>query len=213
MSTIALAGLSGCSIAFVDAPPTDHASRHFIDCTSSMLAPGLDAALTATLALAVLGETSDGSRDAQSIVESSALVVGALASATYGYLRVSHCRQAKEALAERMIDMPSLGVPPVSAPPHAGGARDDSPRAPTGGDAGDRTHAPGTSDPWLSEGPPPESLRAPPLIPPPYLRLAPPVPPVPAAPPPVLLAPTPVPAPTPAAPAPAPAPADAGSAQ
>jgi hypothetical protein len=187
VGTIALASLSGCSLAFIEKPPRDHASRQFFDCTSSMLAPGLDAALAGVLALSVVGTTSDGSHDAAAIVEESALVVAALASATYGYLQVSHCRDAKEALAERLFNMPYrspyppyppyLGAPPVGM----------LPPLPAAAAPGERAIAPAARDPWLSEGPPP----------PPYLRLAPQVAP---------------PAPPPTAPAPAtPAPTAPGS--
>lgn len=156
VGAIALAGLSGCSLAFVEGPPSNHASRRFFDCSSSMLAPGLDAAFAATMALGTLGATSDGSHDSSPVAFSSALLVGALASATYGYVQVSHCRDAKEALAARLIDAPYLGISPPAPVQSA-------PRA-SGPDSSERSHAPPAApDPWLSEGPPPQ----------PYLRPAP----------------------------------------
>ena len=163
---VALAALSGCSLLFVEGPPRDHASRHFFDCTSSMVVPGMDAALTGALALSVLGVSSDQTHTTGDIVTQSALVVGALASATYGYLKVSRCREAKDDLAERLINMPYLGVPP--------GARGGPAPAATS-----PANAPAPRDPWLSEGPPPppsDSRREPTLMPPPppYLRVAPP---------------------------------------
>jgi hypothetical protein len=175
---IALAAFSGCSLAFVDAPPRDHASRHFFDCTTSMLAPGLDATMAGIMALGVVGAMSDGSRDSASAVDGTLLAAGALASATYGYLRVSRCRDAKEKLSERLLDMPYLGMAPPGLPgasqplPGAAGSTPDAPAT----DA--RTTTSAGRDPWLSEGPPPPPTyprHAPTfmLSPPPYLRLAP----------------------------------------
>ncbi len=189
VGTIALASLSGCSLAFVEGPPSNHASRRFFDCSSSMLAPGLDAAFAATMGLGTLGATSDGSHDASSIAFSSALLVGSLASATYGYIQVSHCRQAKEALAARLIDAPYLGVlPPAPA------------QSAPGPGSSDRTHAPAAPDPWLSEGPPPQ----------PYLR---PAPPTTVVPPPETAAPAPPDVAPPPPPTAAPAPAEDGPPQ
>ena len=202
---VALTALSGCSLLFVEGPPRDHASRHFFDCTSSMVVPGMDAALTGALALSVLGVSSDQTHTTGDIVTQSALVVGALASATYGYMKVSRCREAKDDLAERLINMPYLGVPPGDAsrapPPRDGAPRGAPPLA-----ASSPANAPAPRDPWLSEGPPPppsDGRREPTLMPPPppYLRVAPhPVPS--AAPPPP---PPPATADPPAPPPPAPA--------
>jgi hypothetical protein len=225
---IALTAVSGCSLAFVDAPPRDHASRHFFDCTSSMLAPGLDATLAGIMALGVAGAMADGSHDSTSVVDGTLVAAGALASATYGFIRVSRCREAKEKLSERLLDMPYLGVPPPGlpgAPQPLAGAAGSTPAPATGVPA---TAAAGR-DPWLSEGPPPPPTyprRVPTLMPPPppYLRLAPqegfpspqppaviappaPPPPSPAATPPPAAAPAPKPAPT----LEMPPPADAGS--
>jgi hypothetical protein len=175
---IALTAFSGCSLAFVDAPPRDHASRHFFDCTTSMLAPGLDATMAGIMALGVVGAMSDGSHDSTSAVDGALLAAGALASATYGYLRVSRCRDAKEKLSERLLDMPYLGAPPPSlagAPQPAAGAAGSAPDAPA---TNLRTTPAVGRDPWLSEGPPPPPTyprHAPTFMPPPppYLRLAP----------------------------------------
>lgn len=172
VGAIALTALSGCSLAFVDAPPRDHASRHFFDCTTSLLAPGLDATLAGILALSMVGEASDGSHHTTTVVDTSLALAGALASATYGYLKVSRCREAKEALAARLLEVPYAGVPPWdpsrAAPPP--GALPTTPPVVDGAP----TNAPASRDPWLSEGPPPPS----------YLRLAPqiaqPIPPPPA---------------------------------
>lgn len=205
---IALTAVSGCSLAFVDAPPRDHASRHFFDCTTSMLAPGLDATMAGIMALGVAGTMSDGSHDSASVVDGTLLAAGALASATYGYLRVSRCRDAKEKLSERLLDMPYLGVPPPGLP--------GAPQ-PLASAAGSTAGAPATNprttpavgrDPWLSEGPPPPPTyprQAPTFIPlpPPYLRLAPQEPSAPPQPP-AAIAP---PAPTPSSPTTAPPPA------
>lgn len=179
VGAIALTGVSGCSLVFVEGPPRDHASRHFFDCTTSMLAPGMDAVLTGALALSVLGVASDQTHDSRDIVIQSALVVGALASATHGYLQVSKCRQAKDDLGERLINMPYLGVPPWDAshaPPPMGAAPGAHP--PSSPAASSAANAPAARDPWLSEGPPPplsDGRREPTMMPPPppYLRVAP----------------------------------------
>lgn len=191
VGAIALTAFSGCSLLFVEGPPRDHASRHFFDCTTSMLAPGMDATLTGALALSVLGVASDQTHDTRDIVTQSALVVGAMASATYGYLQVSKCRQAKDDLGERLINMPYLGVPPWDAsraPPPPGGAPRGAPPPPPA--VSSPANAPALPrDPWLSEGPPPplsDGRREPALMPPPppYLRIAPhTAPPAPSSPP------------------------------
>jgi hypothetical protein len=207
-AAIALTAVSGCSLVFVDAPPRDHASRHFFDCTTSMLAPGLDATMAGIMALGVVGAMSDGSHDSASAVDGALVAAGALASATYGYLRVSRCRDAKEKLSERLLDMPYLGLPPPGlpgAPQAAAGAAGSTPDTP----ATDLRTTPTVGrDPWLSEGPPPPPTyprHAPTFMPPPppYLRLAPQEPA--ASPqPPAAIAP---PVPTPSSPATAPPPA------
>jgi hypothetical protein len=196
VGAIALTAVSGCSLIFVEGPPRDHASRHFFDCTTSMLAPGIDAVLTGATALALLGVASDQTHDSRDIVMQSALVVGALASATHGYLQVSKCRQAKNDLGERLLNMPYLGVPPWDAsraPPLPPGASRGTPPPPPA--AGASPNAPAPRDPWLSEGPPPPS----------YLRLAPPAAPV-VTPPPDASASPAQPPTTPAEPPPPPAP-------
>ncbi len=165
-----------------------------------MLAPGMDATLTGALALSVLGVESDQTHTTGDIVMQSALVAGAMASATYGYLQVSKCRQAKDDLGERLINMPYLGVPPWDAsraPPPSGGAPPWAPPPPAA--ASSPTNAPAPRDPWLSEGPPPplsDGRREPTLMPPPppYLRVAPHTAP-PAMPPPAAASPSPAPPP------------------
>jgi len=189
VAAIALTAGAGCSLAFVEGPPKDHASRHFFDCTSSLLAPGLDATMAGIMALGTIGAVSDGSHDNTTVVDGTLLAAAALASATYGYIRVSRCREAKDALGERLIDMPYLGVPPPGAPQPLAGAA-GSPSAPT---TAGRAAAPAGRDPWLSEGPPPPptfTRQSPSSMPPPppYLRLA-PQDPAPATPPPAAIAP------------------------
>jgi hypothetical protein len=140
-TAVAVATSSGCSFLFVEAPPRDHASRRYFDCTSSYLAPGVDSALGGLLAIGVLGSMSDTNTESQAIVEGTIVAGAALASATYGFLRASHCREAKQALAERVLEPPQLMAPPPPPPfpPPAGTA----PPPPT------------SRDPWLSEGVPP----------------------------------------------------------
>jgi hypothetical protein len=130
---------AGCSFLFVDAPPRDHASRRYFDCTSSYLAPGVDTTLGGLLSLGVIGSMSDSSTDNQAIVEGTIVAGAALASATYGFLRASHCRDAKQALAERLLE------PPPALPAPGPFPTSPAPAAPP----------PVFHDPWLSQGPPP----------------------------------------------------------
>jgi len=140
---LALVSSLGCSVAFVDRPPANHASLPYFDCTSSRLAPATDTVLTGLLGLAALGSVTDGTRDATATVEITALAAAALGSAAYGYMNVSRCRDAKDALRERMV-MGSL----VRPPPYV-------PAAPLS------LQRPG-ADPWLAAGPPPAGPVAPP---------------------------------------------------
>ena len=153
-TAVAVATSSGCSFIFVEGPPRDHASRRYFDCTSSNLAPGVDATLGGLLAIGMLSSTSDSSTtsgDSQAIVEGAIVAGAAVASAAYGFVRTSHCREAKQALAERLLEPPHfMGPPPAPFPSPAGAAPPPPPsRDPWA------PPPPAFRDPWLSEGVPP----------------------------------------------------------
>jgi hypothetical protein len=100
MATI---GTGGCSWIFVNAPPNNHESLPYFDCTSSNAAPVLDTiwgALNAIGAISAAATPDEKWNYATS--KSSTMIVGLLwtavmiPSAIYGYSNVSKCNQAKE---------------------------------------------------------------------------------------------------------------------
>ena len=148
---------AGCSAVFVDAPPADHPTQRYFDCTSSRLAPVSDTVLTGLGGLATLGAASDDSSSrAASLAFGSAVTIALAASAIHGFSTTSDCRVAKSELERRVL----LGA---LMPP--------------------RPNAPG-GDPWLGAGPPPGYVTPPPPgyihpspappYPPPPLRASPP---------------------------------------
>jgi hypothetical protein len=186
---------SGCSLAFVEGPPRDHASRHYFDCTSSFLAPTGDAVVGG---LMLIGMLSDGAsaQESNGVVEGTIAVTAALASATYGYVQATRCRDAKGALAERLLEPPYLPFRPAAAASGAPGTL-SAPYIPQA--AGGAPPGVPRRDPWLSEGPPPPPTWPPAAMAPPAAP-SPPPPPAPVAPLPAPVAPL----PAPVAPLPAP---------
>lgn len=142
IASAGLAALAGCSFVLVDKPPPDHASHRYFDCTSSNFAPAVDATLGGLLGVGVLGSISDGTTDSRGIVAGAVVVGAALASATYGFLQASHCRDAKLALAERLLEPPHPASP-SPPPPLFPSPRGAAPSPPL------------SRDPWLAEGAPP----------------------------------------------------------
>lgn len=169
-STLASGAAPGCSFATVDGPPADHASRRYFDCTSGNVAPTVDLVLGSLIAIGMFGagNSSDGSPDGKTFIEGTGVVALALASATYGYVRASQCRDAKEALSERLLAPPALPLGLAPLPPGALG--------PAVSTAGGTPPAAGRGDPWLQEGAPPaaawgggplQPAASPPAVPPP----------------------------------------------
>ena len=159
---IALTAVSGCSLAFVDAPPRDHASRHFFDCTTSMLAPGTGCdGLAGIMALGVVGAMSDGTRDVDVGRRwSGCWPAGALASATYGYLQVPAAARPRRRWRRGCSTCPTWAFrrPDLLGAPDRRAARLDARAAADRGD--EPPSALAARDPWLSEGPPPPATAA-----------------------------------------------------
>ena len=114
MRRLALVALSGCSFAFVTGPPANHAQLPYFDCTSSRLAPALDAALSMLMALNIiaLATTTDaewaqrsnctrGDSKCPSISRrgtmaiDGAVGIASAAGAVYGWGKTSECRRAR----------------------------------------------------------------------------------------------------------------------
>jgi len=92
---------SGCSVIFVERAPANYADRPSFRCTTSHVAPIIDSVFSG-LQLLALSETDDKSAE---FVATAATMTGVyVASAVYGYWRVSECREAQASLAARVRD-------------------------------------------------------------------------------------------------------------
>jgi hypothetical protein len=147
--------LAGCSLVFVDGPPSMHRSLGYFDCTSSQLAPVADLIIGGAEGLAAASTLSDeGYRGNSAGVAPLGVAAAFVASGIYGYYKVSACKQAKAELMVRSMDRTATSSPPgLSAPPPAT----------------DPWLAPGTSagSPWRAPAsvtavPPPTSAPNPP---------------------------------------------------
>jgi hypothetical protein len=139
----------GCSLIFLDGPPPRHETLQSFDCTSSRVAPVLDAALAGLLATATISAaTDDSAGSAAGAVMAASLAGAAMAASAHGFVQTEHCAAAKGALQARAV-APAFARGPFVTP------------------------APGRGvDPWLAAGPPPfPAFPAPP--PPPAPSLAP----------------------------------------
>jgi hypothetical protein len=129
VSVLALGGFSGgCSFAFSEGPPTDHARLAYFDCVSTYglsVADGIFAAggLIDTVTTfkkskqAYADDNSGASRNAAGGVD-LALTAVYVASGVYGAIQATRCQKAKEDL-EARITRPMVLRPPaaVGAPP------------------------------------------------------------------------------------------------
>lgn len=103
---LGLAG-TGCSFLFVSGPPAAHKKMPYFDCTSSNVAPTIDAVLGAIYgidgAVMIASGAASGSSTGSTPTGAIALGAGALflASAVSGYGNTSDCREAKADLMER----------------------------------------------------------------------------------------------------------------
>ena len=157
IGALAASSASGCSLAFVEGPPRDHASRHYFDCTSSFLAPTGDAVIGGLMLIGMLGDGANA-QESNGVVEGTIAVTAALASATYGFVQAARCRDAKSALAERLLEPPYLPFRPAAAESGAPGTM-SAPYIPQA--AGGAPPAVPRVDPWLSAGPPPPPIWSP----------------------------------------------------
>ena len=181
LTTLSLTG-SGCSFVLVRPAPADHKDRPFFSCTNSHLAPGLDATLGGLMLLGMVGDVNDNGWSQDSAA--GAVWVGTLlASAGYGYLKVSECKEAEASLMARQQSQtyaPRLTIAPPAAPapvapgPAAPGATDPGATAPA-------TVAP--PQPYVPPTPPPPWVYSYP-VPPAWQPPPPPEPPPPPPPPP-----------------------------
>jgi hypothetical protein len=106
---LTVAGQAGCSFAFVEPPPVDHARRRFFDCSTVVAPPIVDSVLASLGVLSLAGAAGESEADAQrngttraATVASAVVLLGAAGSAAiYGYRATAACRQARAALAAR----------------------------------------------------------------------------------------------------------------
>jgi len=176
--TLALAAiiLSGCSWAFVQAPPPGHQTMSYFDCTSSNALPTLDLIIGTVGLLEGISFTTDGNGASTVSQNKNAIVVAAAQTALfavssyYGYRTTATCREAKEDLVRRypvhpVPLLPALRAPydpwltPRPAPPAAwevpgaapdAGAPASGPAGPDGGGDGaapDETYQPDAAAP------------------------------------------------------------------
>jgi len=122
LCTLALAG-GGCSYAFVDGPPANHARVPYFECSSSKAWPVADVVLAATLGIGAAGAFADDGAGSGSKDTTEALLMAAEAavfavSALSGYQKVADCREAKTELIARLGTGPQYAAAPsFRAPP------------------------------------------------------------------------------------------------
>ncbi|MCG5051530.1 MAG: hypothetical protein KA712_01090 [Myxococcales bacterium] len=186
--------LAGCSLVFVDKPPSHHQQMLSFDCTSSRTAPAIDATLAGLMAVGMLSsaqqEGAEGEK-ARDGLASGLLAVGLLAgSAIFGVTATGQCRDAKAELAGRAAPnnllgtsataaaqgAPAMASAPVPLPP---GAPPAAPSPPTPAAAPEAT-ASASPTPVAPEAPAaqapmpvPPVAKAPSPMPPPVVRAAP----------------------------------------
>jgi hypothetical protein len=113
----------GCSYAFVDGPPANHARLPYFECDSSKVWPVVDVVFAASLGIGTAGAISDGGSSSSSDGVTTAVVTAAEAalfavSALSGYRKVAECREAKDQLIARAASAPQYAAAPSRrAPP------------------------------------------------------------------------------------------------
>jgi hypothetical protein len=111
---------SGCSFLFSEGAPYGHEHKLVFDCGDSVVPPILDVVATGLLALEAYGTSRLRPRPADATtaiaIQAGTAVLDA-ASATYGFIAVSDCRDAK---ATRAVEIAQARVlpPPYGAPPY-----------------------------------------------------------------------------------------------
>ena len=93
--------LAGCSLVFVNGPPETHLAMDHFSCTENRALPIIEGTYGGLLVLGAFAGDDESSDHTYSIV---AGILGAIHgfSAITGFRRVSHCREAKELLRERL---------------------------------------------------------------------------------------------------------------
>ena len=160
LCTLMLTG-GGCSFAFVDGPPANHARLPYFECSSSNAWPIVDTVLAASLGAGAAAAIGDGGSSSNSTTD--AVIAGAEAalfalSALAGYQKVAACREAKGELIARLgvapqyAAAPSVRKPPpdpwITPPPGL-----FAPRAPRAWDEPDKADASDESDATTTETP------------------------------------------------------------
>ena len=117
-----LATSPGCSLIFVDGPPTQHQRLTSFDCTSSNLAPLIDMLVGGAEGLAVLGSinTASAYRNDSDVIAPAITAAAFVASGMIGLRRVSSCKEATTELALRAAERSSrapYGAPPARVDP------------------------------------------------------------------------------------------------
>ena len=130
----ALAGGPGCSLAFVNGPPQDHALRTQLDCSTRRLLPIGDMIGGSYLTAVALGSRLDD-ENRSAAAPLTMLGAAVLISAAYGLREVHACRQAQRALTARQNQAEQERFAATAVP-----------------------LAPGAPDPWLAAGPPPSGF-------------------------------------------------------
>ena len=119
LCTLMLTG-GGCSFAFVDGPPANHARLPYFECSSSNAWPIVDTVLAASLGAGAAAAIGDGGSSSNSTTD--AVIAGAEAalfalSALAGYQKVAACREAKGELIARLGVAPQYAAAPSRKPP------------------------------------------------------------------------------------------------
>lgn len=115
-----LTAASGCGFLFVHAPPTGHEQLEYIPCTESDAGPILDlvwGGLNVLGAIVIASSPEDYENPDAATVSGLAWGVVSAFSATSGFKKVSACKNARHALAQRQAarDMIPIAVPDSAA--------------------------------------------------------------------------------------------------
>ena len=114
-----LTAASGCGFLFVHGPPTGHEQLEYIPCTESDAGPILDIVWGGLNVLgAIVIASSPDEYDNPDLAVASGVAWGVIstASATSGFKKVSACKNARQALAQRQA---ARGAIPIVVPDSA----------------------------------------------------------------------------------------------
>ena len=111
-----LALAAGCGFAFTHGPPAGHEQLEYIPCTDNNAGPVLDlvwAGLNVLGAITVASDPNNYDQPGLTIASGFAWGVFSSFSAASGFHKVSACKQARQALAQRQA---ARGMMPVNVP-------------------------------------------------------------------------------------------------